>query len=91
MRGEDEAPIAPLALLCAVAPDAITTWPASALPTDGDAPRTADRPRLIAEARARPREAEIRERACLAALGDDPVSFRSDADPLITLAVEGGR
>ena len=90
LRTEDEVPVAPLALLCAVVPDTVTTWLASALPTDADAPRAADRLRLLAEARARLREAEIRERACLAALGDDPAAFRSDADPLITLAVEVG-
>jgi len=91
MRADDEAPIAPLALLCAVAPDLVAAWLAAALPVDPDAPRLADRPRLIAEARARLREAEITERACLAALGDDPAAFRPDADRLIALGVEAGR
>lgn len=91
LRADDEALIAPLALLCAAFPDAITAWLASALPTDADAPRAADRLRLIDEARAKLRQAELTERACLAAMGDDPPSFRSDADPLITLAVEASR
>jgi hypothetical protein len=90
-HAEDEAPIAPLALLASAAPDIVTRWLLGAVPTDAKAPRAGDRPRLLAEARARLREAELAERGAIAAMGDDLALFRPDADPLIVLAVEAGR
>jgi hypothetical protein len=88
---EDRRPLRPLALLAAVAPDAVAAAIARAIGTDPDAPPVADRPRLLAEARARLREAELAERAAIRALGEPLDMFRPDADPAITLMVEGGR
>lgn len=91
LASEDRRPLRPLALLCAVIPDAVAAAIVDTLETSNDAPLAADRLRLIAGARARLRDAEVMERAALAALGDDPASFRPDCDPLIALAVEVGR
>jgi hypothetical protein len=88
---EDRRPLRPLALLCAVDPDMVARAIVDMLERSNDSPKAADRPRLIAEARARLREAELRERAAIAALGDPLDMFRPDADPLIALAVEAGR
>jgi hypothetical protein len=88
---EDRRPLRPLALFCAIAPDITARAIAKALGSDPDAPLMADRPRLLAEARQRLREAELRERAAIAAMGDDLTLFRPDADAAITLMVEGAR
>jgi len=89
----DRAPVRPLALLCGVMPEAVARWIAEAMPTDPDLPRLADRPRLLAEARARLRQAELGERAAIAALGDplDRLAERPEADPLLVLMVEAAR
>ncbi len=93
LAAEDQAPTRPLALLCGVMPDAVAAWLAAAIGSDPDAPRLADRPRLLGAARARLREAGLLERAAIAALGDplDRLAERSDSDPLLVLMVEAGR
>jgi hypothetical protein len=90
-HADDDPPVSPLALVASIAPEAVTTWVLSATPTDPDAPRLADRPRLLAEARQRLRDAELAERAAIRALGEPLDMFRPDADPAVTLMVEGGR
>ncbi len=89
----DQAPTRPLALLCGIAPEATARWLATAIPSDPAAPRLADRPRLLAETRQRLREAELLERAAIAALGDplDRLAARPEADPLLILGVEAQR
>ncbi|WP_019013172.1 hypothetical protein [Elioraea tepidiphila] len=91
LASDDRRPLRPLALLCAVMPDLVADVIVRAIGTDADAPPVADRPRLIADLRQRLREAELRERAAIAALGDPLEVFRPDADPAITLMVEAGR
>lgn len=88
---EDRRPLRPLALLCAIAPELVAGTVANMVRSAPDAPLVAHRPSLLAEARQRLRAAEIAERAAIAALGDPLDAFRADADPLVTLAVEGGR
>jgi hypothetical protein len=88
---EDHRPLRPLALLCAVAPDLVAEAIARTIGADPDAPPVAARPAMLAEARARLREAEMTERAAIAALGDPLDAFRPDADPFVTLMVEGSR
>jgi hypothetical protein len=88
---EDRRPLRPLAVLAAVMPDAVAAAIARTIGADPDAPRVADRPRLLAALRQRLREAEIAERSALAALGDPLDLFRPDADPLVALGVEPSR
>ena len=89
----DRAPVRPLAVLCGVMPDAVAAWIAAAIPTAPDAPRLAARPAMLAEARRRLREAELAERAAIAAMGDplDRLAERAEADPLLVVLVEAGR
>jgi hypothetical protein len=88
----DRAPVRPLALLCGIAPEATAAWIAEAMPTDATLPRLADRGQALASARQRLREAELLERAAIAALGDplDRLAERAEADPLLILMVEAG-
>lgn len=88
---EDRRPLRPLALLAAIAPDLVAAAIARTIGTDPDAPPVADRPRLLAELRARLREAELAERAAIRAMDDPLDMFRPDADAAITLMVEAGR
>ncbi|MCS6921299.1 MAG: hypothetical protein NZM07_05175 [Elioraea sp.] len=88
---EDRAPLRPLALLCAIAPDQVARAIADAIGSDPAAPPVADRPRLIAEARSRLRAAELRERAALRAMGDPLEMFRPDTEAHVSLMLEGER
>jgi len=90
---EDHRPLRPLALLAAVAPDLVAATIARTIGAHPDAPLMKDRPRLLAEARARLRQAELLERAAIAAMGDplDRLAERPEADPLLVLMVEAGR
>ena len=90
---EDHRPLRPLALLAAVVPQELAAAIARTIGADPDAPLLRDRPRLLAEARARLRQAELLERAALHALGDplDRLAERPEADPLLILMVEAGR
>ena len=77
----------------AVVPQELAAALVRTIGTDEGAPLMKDRPRLLAEARARLRQAELLERAALAAMGDprDRLSERSDSDPLLTILAEAGR
>jgi len=90
---EDYRPLRPLALLAAVVPQELAAAIARTIGADPDAPLMRDRPRLLAEARARLRQAELLERAAIAALGDplDRLAERPEADPLLVLMVEAAR
>jgi hypothetical protein len=90
---EDHRPLRPLALFAAILPRETAAAIARTIGTDPEAPNMKDRPRVLAEARARLRQAELLERAALHALGDplDRLAERADSDPLLALGVEAGR
>jgi hypothetical protein len=90
---EDHRPLRPLALLAAIFPRDVAAAIARTIGADPDAPNMKDRPRLLAEARARRRQAELLERAALAAMGDplDRLAKRSDVDLLLVLMAEASR
>jgi len=89
----DQAPVRPLALLCGIVPEATARWIADALPADPALPRLADRAQALVAVRERLRQAELLERAAVAALGDPlhRLAERSDSDPLLVLMVEAAR